>query len=120
MRARKIKLSDGTPFTQDAQGTWHATYGHELTLRDDNGVPVKNLGLSDGSKTPIDWSEPTLKDGKAIRTGTASGTIQGQEWTATITASRDTDHTQLTKLIAQANDILKTDEADRTSTHAPR
>lgn len=111
----EIKLSDGTPFTQDAQGAWYATYGHELTLRDDNGVPVKNLGLSDGSKTPIDWSEPTLKDGKAIRTGTASGTIEGQEWTATIIASRDTDHTQLTKLIAQAKDILKTDEADHTS-----
>ena len=48
----EIKLSDGTPFTLYAQGVWHATYGHELTLRDDNGVPVKNLGLSDGSKTP--------------------------------------------------------------------
>lgn len=111
----EIKLSDGTPFTQDAQGVWHATYGHELTLRDDNGVPVKNLGLSGGSKTQIEWSEATLKDGKAVRTGTASGAIHGQKWTATITASRDTDHTQLTKLIAQANDILKSDEADHTS-----
>lgn len=78
-------------------------------------MPVKNLDLSDGSKTPIEWSEATLKDGKVTRTGTASGTIQDQKWTATIIASRATDRAQPTKLIAQANDILKSDETDHTN-----
>ena len=96
-----ITLSDGTPFTLE-DGVWKAAYGHPLTLKADNEPPVRNLGLSDGSKHAIDWGEPTLRDGKVVREGTASGEIRGQKWTATITAERPTDHTGLAQAIADA------------------
>lgn len=94
-------LSDGTPFTLK-DGVWQASYGRTLTLKDNNEPPVKNIGLSDGSKHEITWGEPTLKDGKVVREGTASGEIQGQKWQATLTAERDTDHTGLTQAISAA------------------
>lgn len=94
-------LSDGTPFTLK-DGAWEASYGRTLTLKDDNEPPVRNIGLSDGSKHEITWGEPTLHDGKVVREGTASGEIQGQKWQATLTAGRDTDHTGLTQAVAAA------------------
>lgn len=94
-------LSDGTPFTLK-DGAWEASYGRTLTLKDDNEPPVRNIGLSDGSKHEITWGEPTLHDGKVVREGTASGEIQGQKWQATLTAERDTDHTGLTQAVAAA------------------
>lgn len=96
-----ITLSDGTPFVL-RDGVWTAAYGHPLTLKDDNEPPVRNLGLSDGSKHEIAWGEPTLRDGKVVREGTASGDIRGQKWTATITAERPTDHTSLAQTITAA------------------
>lgn len=96
-----ITLSDGTPFALK-DGVWTAAYGHPLTLKDDNEPPVRNLGLSDGSKHEIAWGEPTLKDGKVVREGTASGDIRGQKWTATIAAERPTDHTSLAQTITAA------------------
>lgn len=96
-----ITLSDGTPFAL-RDGVWTAAYGHPLTLKDDNEPPVRNLGLSDGSKHEIAWGEPTLRDGKVVREGTASGDIRGQKWTATITAERPTDHTSLAQTITAA------------------
>ena len=96
-----ITLSDGTPFALK-DGVWQAAYGHPLALGDDNEPPVRNLGLSDGSKHEITWGEPELRDGKVVREGTASGDIRGQKWTATITAERPTDHTSLTQTITAA------------------
>lgn len=97
----RTTLSDGTPFTLK-DGAWEASYGRTLTLKDDNEPPVRNIGLSDGSKHEITWGEPTLHDGKVVREGTASGEIQGQKWQATLTAERDTDHTGLTQAVAAA------------------
>ncbi|MFR2313430.1 MAG: hypothetical protein ACLS6O_00025 [Bifidobacterium sp.] len=34
-----------------------------------NEPPVRNIGLSDGSKHEITWGEPTLHDGKVVRGG---------------------------------------------------
>ena len=57
-------LSDGTPFTLK-DGAWEASYGRTLTLKDDNEPPVRNIGLSDGSKHEITWGEPTLHDARS-------------------------------------------------------
>ena len=94
-------LSDGTPFALK-DGVWQAAYARTLTLKDDNEPPVRNIGLSDGTKQKIEWDEPTLRDGRVVRTGTATGEIQGQKWQATITAERDTDHTGLTQAVTAA------------------
>ena len=94
-------LSDGTPFVLK-DGVWEASYGHTLALKDDNDPPVRDLSLSGGSKHEIAWGEPTLKDGKVVREGAASGEIQGQKWKATLTAERDTDHTGLIQAISAA------------------
>lgn len=97
----EVTLSDGTPFTLNGD-VWEASYGRTLTLKDDNTPPVRNLGLSDGSKTEITWGEPALKDGRVVRDGTAAGEIQGQKWKATISAERATDHAGLAQAIAAA------------------
>ncbi len=110
-----VTLSDGTPFTLK-DGVWTAAYGHPLTLKDDNEPPVRNLGLSDGSKHEIAWGDPTLKDGKVVREGTASGDIRGQKWTATITAERPTDHTSLAQTITAARQAYDQGAGEYTST----
>ena len=109
-----ITLSDGTPFALK-DGVWTAAYGHPLTLKDDNEPPVRNLGLSDGSKHEIAWGEPTLKDGKVVREGTASGDIRGQKWTATIAAERSTDHTSLAQTITAARQAYDQGAGEYTS-----
>ena len=66
-RARHLDHGHGdhaerrTPFTLK-DGAWEASYGRTLTLKDDNEPPVRNIGLSDGSKHEITWGEPTLHD----------------------------------------------------------
>ena len=104
---KEVTLSDGAKFTPGKDGIWHANYGHELELRADNTAPVENLGLSDGSKTRIEWSDPTLDGGKVIRTGIANGQINGQSWEAAITASRATDHASLRQTITAASKALE-------------
>ena len=111
----EITLSDGTPFAQGADGVWEAEYGRTLTLKDDNEPPVRNIGLSDDSKTGIKWGEPTLKDGKVMRRGEASGEIQGQKWKARITAERATDHTSLAQAITAAQQAYDQGGAEYTS-----
>lgn len=97
----EVTLGDGTEFTLGKDGVWEASYGRH-TLKDDNEPPVGRITLSDGSKTKIEWSEPSLQDGKVVREGTASGEIQGQKWRATITAERATDHTGLSQAVTAA------------------
>lgn len=87
-------LSDGTPFTLK-DGAWEASYGRTLTLKDDNEPPVRNIGLSDGSKHEITWSQDySYTLGKRVEAtgpdGHDIGFIAGSGYlSATVTASLD-------------------------------